>query len=109
MGPVSHYYISMVPLFMWLVASVLSVEATPFLELYTLTDAGGAMINLTDYNHDLSLIGFDNMIQSVCGQGVWLLYEDRNYNGESENDWEHWTEVLLAGEKLPQLTINTLG
>merc|ERR1711962_1264000 len=97
MGPVCFSSSNMAPFLILLVASVLSVEATPFLELYTLTDAGGAMINLTDYNHDLSLIGFDNMIQSVCGQGVWLLYEDRNYNGESENDWEHWTEVFTSG------------
>ncbi|CAL4120098.1 unnamed protein product [Meganyctiphanes norvegica] len=82
-----------------LLASVLSAEAVPFLELYTLTNSGGAMLNISDYNHNLETVGFDNMIQSICGQGVWLLYEDRDYNGHSENDWEHWTEMFMSGER----------
>merc|ERR1719369_554210 len=81
-----------------LLASVLTAEAIPFLELYTLTNSQGAMINVTGYMHNLDTVGFDNMIQSVCGRGVWLLYEDRDYNGHSENDWEHWTEVFMSGE-----------
>merc|ERR1711942_438067 len=54
------------------------------------------MTNITDYVHDLSIIGFDDLVQSVCGHGVWLLYEDYNYNGDSNNDFSHWTEEFTS-------------
>ncbi|CAL4136196.1 unnamed protein product, partial [Meganyctiphanes norvegica] len=74
-------------------AGLQAVTAHSWLELYTLTDAGGAYMNTTQYLHDLREQGFNNMVKSVCGRGVWLLYEDRNMNGMSENDWQHWTEM----------------
>merc|ERR1711970_153062 len=100
MGPHSLFSqtIIMSALAIILMASVLSAEAIPFLELYTLTDKGGAMINLTDYGHNLDTYGFDDMIQSYCGQGIWLLYEDRDYNGHTGNDFSHWTETFISGE-----------
>merc|ERR1711915_47403 len=31
-------------------------------------------------------IGFDDLTRSVCGQGVWILYENINY--EAHRDWD---------------------
>merc|ERR1712042_130963 len=101
MGPhssLSPFPSKMFSLAVILLASVFSTEAYPFLELYTLEDGEGAFLNIADYVKNLDDVGFNDMIQSVCGQGVWLLYEDRDYNGHSWNDWEHWTELFMAGE-----------
>merc|ERR1711962_1331975 len=79
-------------------ASVMLTDAHPFLGIYTLTDGAGAWINLTDYVHDMNVVGFNAMVKSVCGRGVWLLYEDKNYN-EGWNDFSHWTDMFVSGER----------
>merc|ERR1712212_438432 len=67
-----------------------------FLELYTLVGNEGATTTVTEYMHDLSDIGFDNLLQSVCGQGAWIMYEHKNYN---HSDWRAWSDVHASGAK----------
>merc|ERR1712212_1084901 len=65
-----------------------------YLELWTQTDGTGASITIQEYTHDLSDIGFDDLTQSVCGQGFWLLYGYYNYN---DYHWQGvWTEIFAA-------------
>merc|ERR1712215_349835 len=66
-----------------------------FLELYTQVGGAGAKATVTDYNHDLADIGFDDLVQSVCGQGGWILYEHTEYN--SSHGHRGWSEVFSAG------------
>merc|ERR1719495_2890748 len=65
-----------------------------YLELWTQTGGTGASITIQEYTHDLSDIGFDDLTQSVCGQGFWLLYGYYNYN---DYHWQGvWTEIFAA-------------
>ncbi|CAL4063736.1 unnamed protein product [Meganyctiphanes norvegica] len=70
-----------------------TVPTSNYLELYTLVGQGGATTTISEYHHDLGIIGFDNLVQSVCGQGAWILYEQKNYN------WSHssWTTPFSSG------------
>ncbi|CAL4216047.1 unnamed protein product, partial [Meganyctiphanes norvegica] len=70
----------------------------PYLEMYTLADQGGAYHNMSRYCHDLTTCGFNDLTKSVCGNGVWMMYEEPNYNGDSEENWRWWSEVLIAPE-----------
>merc|ERR1719234_84482 len=64
-----------------------------YLELWTQLDGTGASTTIQEYTHDLSDIGFDDLTQSVCGQGFWLLYNWHNYN---IGDINTWTEIFAA-------------
>merc|ERR1711970_221468 len=44
-------------------------------------------------------VGWDNMVQSVCGLGVWLLYENKGYNHDHHHGHGHsWSEHFIAPE-----------
>merc|ERR1711962_1259439 len=67
-----------------------------YLELYTQKNGEGASITIEEYTHDLSDIGFDNLAKSVCGEGVWLMY---NYHSYNNYHWQQtWTEVFAAAD-----------
>ncbi|XP_018012335.1 uncharacterized protein LOC108669498 [Hyalella azteca] len=40
----------------------------------------GAHYQFTEYMPDLSVVQMDNSIQSACGVGIWLLYDEVNYD-----------------------------
>ncbi|MDK2413349.1 beta/gamma crystallin-related protein, partial [Aphanizomenon sp. 202] len=61
-----------------------SAGAAPKLELYTLTNSGGAMFTLTGPHHNLADEGFNDVTRSICGVGVWFLYEDKDYTKHSK-------------------------
>merc|ERR1719244_1603810 len=65
-----------------------------FLELYTSVGGAGAKATVTEYMHDLADIGFDDLVQSVCGQGAWMLYENTNYN---HSNWRDWSDIFSSG------------
>nr|XP_027237731.1 uncharacterized protein LOC113828874 [Penaeus vannamei] len=44
-----------------------SAGAAPKLELYTLTNSGGAMFTLTGPHHNLADEGFNDVTRSICG------------------------------------------
>ncbi|CAL4183444.1 unnamed protein product, partial [Meganyctiphanes norvegica] len=79
-----------------------------YLELYTGEDATGASITIEEYTHDLSVIGFDDLTKSVCGQGVWLLY---NYHSYNNYHWQFtWTEfVAFASHDCHNLPVTRHG
>merc|ERR1719495_1539687 len=56
----------------------------PFLEMYTATGSGGAMLNVTSAQPDLKDAGFNDVTKSVCGIGLWFMYEDHDYS--------HWSK-----------------
>merc|ERR1711970_732863 len=97
----SFQFREMAMAFILLFAAVLSLSnaqtdppPTNYIELYTAVDGGGASVSITEYQHDLGIIGFDDLTRSMCGQGVWILYEEKNYN------WTHhsWTNFFASGD-----------
>ncbi|CAL4232451.1 unnamed protein product [Meganyctiphanes norvegica] len=81
-----------------------------YLELYTGTGQGGASATVVDYNHDLSSIGFDDLTESICGKGVWIYYENTNYNNTHHHGW---TQVFASGsyscEDIPETRRNQIS
>ncbi|CAL4066386.1 unnamed protein product [Meganyctiphanes norvegica] len=73
-------------------------SAHSYLEVYTLKDAGGAYTNFSSYQYDLDHVGWDNMVQSVCGTGVWLMYENKGYNSDHSQGHGSWVESFIAPE-----------
>ncbi|CAL4242754.1 unnamed protein product, partial [Meganyctiphanes norvegica] len=65
-----------------------------YLELYTMEGATGASITIEEYTHDLSDIGFDDLVKSVCGQGAWMMYNFHSYNNHHWQDT--WTELFIS-------------
>ncbi|XP_037785616.1 uncharacterized protein LOC119581292 isoform X2 [Penaeus monodon] len=65
-----------------LAAPGVSAGAAPMLELYTLTNSGGAMLTVTGLWPGEQ--GFIDVTRSICGVGVWFLYEDVDYSERSE-------------------------
>ncbi|CAL4085299.1 unnamed protein product [Meganyctiphanes norvegica] len=52
------------------------------------------MATVREYHHDLADIGFNDLTQSVCGQGVWMLYVNINYN---HSRFHQWTNIFSSG------------
>merc|ERR1719167_280153 len=67
------------------VGGVLGGEA-PYLEMYTGSDSSGAMLKVTSAIEDLKDVGFGDVTRSVCGVGLWFMYEDAHYGKGSK--WE---------------------
>ncbi|CAL4246913.1 unnamed protein product, partial [Meganyctiphanes norvegica] len=69
-------------------------KETPWaLRLYTMEDGSGAWYDVDDFTHDLAPTGFSNIVKSVCGHGLWLLYENADYaSGTIFNG--AWTQVF---------------
>jgi len=58
--------------------------------LYDEYDGNGNYINVPgDYIEDLSRIGFDNRVRSVCVTGIWLFYQDIRYNDAGPRGMEY--------------------
>jgi len=51
-----------------------------YIDCYEFPNRGGRRLRLTDYAPALSKYNFDNIISSCCVTGIWLLYQDTNYN-----------------------------
>ncbi|XP_018008087.1 uncharacterized protein LOC108665794 [Hyalella azteca] len=47
---------------------------------YTGASQTGVHYDFLTYNPDLNLIGLDNQIRSACQTGIWMLYENIDYN-----------------------------
>ena len=47
-------------------------------------DSGHSM-NFTKNEYNLTKIGWDNQISRCCFNGIWLLYEETNYNDGNPN------------------------
>merc|ERR1719244_233832 len=77
-----------------LAAAQTGAPAENYLELYTQVEQVGASITITEYQHDLSVLGFDNLARSVCGQGVWILYAGVNYEAHRDG----WDDVLAFSD-----------
>ncbi|XP_042855286.1 uncharacterized protein LOC122242129 [Penaeus japonicus] len=65
-------------------ASMVSGGDAPMLELYTMTNNAGAMYTVTGPHHNLGDEGFNDVTRSICGVGVWFLYEDKDYSHNSK-------------------------
>lgn len=55
-------------------------QSAQTLDCYDLQGQGGDSIQAIDYIPDLAAYGFDNMISSCCFQGIWMLYDNTNFN-----------------------------
>merc|ERR1711970_482395 len=93
------HLVKMAQTFILLFAAVLGLStgqdpSTNYLELYTAVDGKGASTTLTEYQHDLAIIGFNDLARSACGQGAWVLYEEKNYN------WTHhsWSKFMVFSD-----------
>merc|ERR1719370_24233 len=61
--------------------------------LYTMPGGSGAYYDINDFTYDLESSGFNNIVKSVCGHGLWLLYENAEYaSGTLFNS--AWTQVF---------------
>ncbi|XP_047475948.1 uncharacterized protein LOC125029819 [Penaeus chinensis] len=106
-----------------LAAPGVSAGGTPMLELYTLTNSGGAMYTVTGPHHNLEDEGFNDVTRSICGVGIWFLYEDKDYSRHStfvhsfvsdsyacedldSSQWDRVSSVRYAG--LDDITFPTL-
>ncbi|CAL4167187.1 unnamed protein product [Meganyctiphanes norvegica] len=66
----------------------------PYIELYSGEGHTGASITITEYAHDLSVLGWDNLAKSFCAEGVWVLYDNANYNMHHD-PFSSWSEVII--------------
>ncbi|XP_042880592.1 uncharacterized protein LOC122258623 [Penaeus japonicus] len=69
----------MLKLCLLLAVVALARGGSPNITLYSGTGMTGASLFLTEYNHDLRAINFNDATESVCGHGAWLLYENPSY------------------------------
>merc|ERR1712243_77036 len=67
-----------------------------YLDLFTMKSGTGASTRIESYQHDLSDIGFDDLTKSVCGVGIWLLYNYHSYNNYHRQ--QTWTEVFASAQ-----------
>lgn len=51
-----------------------------FADFYSGRNQVGSSLRLTDYTPNLSVYGMDNTISSACYNGIWIMYEDYDYN-----------------------------
>jgi len=68
----------------------MSPRESQFLNCYDNTNSGGDAIAATDYIDDLRNYNMDNRISSCCFQGIWILYEDTNYNKNNLGGMNWW-------------------
>jgi len=76
-------------------------EAPPsgqYIQLYSGEKQTGASITITEYSHDLSVQGWDDLARSFCAVGVWILYDNPNYN-LGHDFFESWSEVSINSER----------
>ena len=60
-------------------------KADQSLTCYEYWDQQGQYRTFTDYVEDLRSIGWDNRISSCCFTGIWILYDQINYNDNAES------------------------
>ncbi|CAL4140337.1 unnamed protein product, partial [Meganyctiphanes norvegica] len=70
----------------------------PYIELYSGTGQTGASVTITEYAHDLSILGWDDLARSFCAVGVWILYDNTNYN-MNNGPFSSWSEVTINAER----------
>lgn len=54
-----------------------------YLDCYDYPGQSGANVRITDYITNLGAIGFDNLASSCCLNGIWLLYDETDYNSRN--------------------------
>merc|ERR1711970_611072 len=94
MGIVTMSPLLLLPLLLSLTRGQTDPPNNNYLEVYSGTGQEGASATVYDYNHNLADIGFDDLTSSVCGEGVWILYENMNYNNSHHHGW---TQVFASG------------
>ncbi|CAG0896828.1 unnamed protein product [Cyprideis torosa] len=70
-------------------------ETYQVLQAFSQCDQLGEQTIINEHIPDLARINWDNYIQSVCAWGVWLFFEDPNYNG---NTWDSARVEWVFGE-----------
>merc|ERR1719397_1433759 len=65
-------------------------RASQALNCFDGANSGGNRVSATDYIDDLRNYNMDNRISSCCFQGIWILYQDSNYNGNNLGAANWW-------------------
>ncbi|CAB4067391.1 unnamed protein product [Lepeophtheirus salmonis] len=59
------------------------------IKLYSETNLRGISKDIYSYEEDMQLIGFNNKAKSAIVNGIWLLYEETNFNRGKYNKMSH--------------------
>ena len=59
-------------------------------DCYDYTNSEGGRLHATDYMSRLRDYNFDNKIESCCFTGIWILYDNENYNSGNINAADWW-------------------
>ena len=60
------------------------------LDCYDYTQGGGSQFHAVDYEPSLRRYNWDNMIESCCFTGIWILYGEEDYNEYSTGGATWW-------------------
>jgi len=76
------------------------------IQCYNGVDQTGDSVRAKDYIYSISLHNMDNSIRSCCLTGVWILYEDNDYNSynPAQSSWWGWGDKFCTA--LPPLFQN---
>lgn len=71
-----------------------SLAQYQYMTCYDYFGQGGSSYRVTDYISDMYSTGWNDRFSSCCYYGVWVLYEDRDYNERNTNAVAHagWGE-----------------
>jgi len=72
---------------------------TQFLDCY---DQSGYRFHATDYAPSLRAYNWDNRITSCCFTGIWMLYDEEDYNEYSTNAATWWAHGINNCIDVPQ-------
>ncbi|XP_045608221.1 uncharacterized protein [Procambarus clarkii] len=79
---------------------VAAVSAGPgYTRVFTDLDGNGNYLDFTDYEPDLLADGFDNAIDSVLQTGMWMYYENTDYNVQAGS--VYWVHGIDIGVNFP--------
>merc|ERR1712055_815429 len=72
-----------------------NLAVNQFADCYDYTNQGGDRVHATDYVPALRQYNMDNKIESCCFTGIFILYEDGNY----DNNNMYFNEYFIGDEE----------
>merc|ERR1712055_815431 len=72
-----------------------NLAVNQFADCYDYTNQGGDRVHATDYVPALRQYNMDNKIESCCFTGIFILYEDENY----DNNNMYFNEYFIGDEE----------
>ncbi|CAL4117391.1 unnamed protein product, partial [Meganyctiphanes norvegica] len=71
-----------------------NTRAVQYTRVYTDQNMNGNYLDVDDYVSDLAAYSFDNIIDSTCVNGIWMFYENTDFNQDvGKVYWMHGIDL----------------